>query len=98
MPLLFGSSSSTSQQIDIIPSGLMVQGPSDPSGSCPTEINAIDFQNILPVKFGYDLSSGCVINVNRFVRHLQFPHFLTYENRSALKNLCCEGDSDVPQE
>ena len=51
---------------------LLIQSPAPNAGSsslfgvCPTDANAQEYLDTMEVKFGYDISSGCILSLNRF--------------------------------
>ena len=64
LPVLYGTTNSTSSLIDQDPSGLSIQSPSmSSSGMCPSGGASIDFTS---VNFGYDISTACLLTVNRY--------------------------------
>lgn len=62
LPVLFGSINSTATAIDQVPAGLHIQSP-PANGACP-DVNT-NVQSTQQVGFGYDISSGCLLSLDR---------------------------------
>lgn len=82
LPVLFGAGNVAASTVTQDINGLRIQSPVPDSasaavtaGECPSESSYSSFMNTMTVKFGYDVSTGCVM----------------YLNRSAFKDFCCDG-------
>jgi hypothetical protein len=81
-PVLFGAGNVATSTVTQDIEGLRIQSPMPgtseavaTSGECPSQSTYSSFMNTMPVRFGYDASTGCVM----------------YLNRSAFKDFCCDG-------
>jgi hypothetical protein len=82
LPVLFGAGNVATSTVTQDIEGLRVQSPVPAttetvvaSGECPSQSTYSSFLNSMTVRFGYDVSTGCVM----------------YLNRSAFRDFCCDG-------
>ena len=80
LPVLFGTTNSTSTKIDQAPGGLSIQAPAL-DGICPS---VGEYISKMEVDFGYDISTACLLTLNRSA----------FENMCCEGTSSCAGESE----